>query len=278
MSTQGFIVDTRPTFNASELRERALYRRAVEAVIWGMPAVNYHLMFQELARKTGGGFNQVLYWSRLLDCKNQTLTPNPDVIYLMPFFNTGEVGPVVLEIPPAEDGAFNGSVMNYRQSAIEEVGPGGVDKGNGGKYLILPPGHEGKVPEDYIALPSDTYQGYALLRAVLKSGSGSDIAAAVAHAKRIKVYSLCQAANPPPTKFVDASDVLFDSTIAYDVRFFESLNQMIQSEPWLERDKAMIDPLRTIGIERGKPFAPDANTERVLDAAIHEAKAWFESA
>ena len=107
-----------------------------------MPAVNYHLMYQEMVRKCKGGFNQVLYWSRLLDWKNQTLTPNPDVIYLMPFFNTKDVGPVVLEIPPADDGLFNGSIMNYWQAAIEDVGPGGVDKGKGGKYAFLPPGYE----------------------------------------------------------------------------------------------------------------------------------------
>ena len=115
---------------------RAVERRAIEAVIWGMPAVNYQLMYAEMVRKVNGGFNQVLYWSRLLDWKNQTLTPNPDVIYLMPFFNTKDVGPVVLEIPPADDGVFNGSVMNYWQAAIEDVGPGGVDKGKGGKYVI----------------------------------------------------------------------------------------------------------------------------------------------
>jgi hypothetical protein len=74
--------------SADDLTRRAIERRAVEAVIWGMPAVNYHLMYQEMVRKTKGNFNQVLYWSRLLDWKNQTLTPNPDVIYLMPFFNT----------------------------------------------------------------------------------------------------------------------------------------------------------------------------------------------
>jgi hypothetical protein len=265
------------TFNASELRERALYRRAVEAAIWGMPVVNYHLMFQEMARKTGGDFNQALYWSRLLDWKNQTLTPNPDVIYLMPFFNTKEVGPVVLEIPPADDGVFNGSVMNCWQSAIEDVGPGGVDRGKGGKYLILPPGYKDRAPDGYIVMPSDTYQGYALLRSVLKSGSGTDIAKAVTYGKRIKVYPLSQAASPPATTFVDASEVLFDSTIAYDLRFFESLHQMIQAEPWLERDKAMIDPLKTIGIERGKPFAPDASTKQILNDAIQEAKAWFET-
>jgi hypothetical protein len=99
-------------FSAEDLASRAIQRRAIEAVIWGMPAVNYHLMYREMVSKTNGGFNQIVYWSQLLDWKNQTLTPNPDVIYLMPFINTRDVGPVVLEIPPADEGLFNGSVMN----------------------------------------------------------------------------------------------------------------------------------------------------------------------
>src|SRR6516225_5655467 len=216
--------------SAGALNRRAIERRAVEAVIWGMPVVNYELMYQEMVRKVKGDFNQVLYWSRLLDSKNQTLTPNPDVIYLMPFFNTKEVGPVVLEIPPADDGVFNGSIMDRWQAAIEDVGPGGLDKGKGGKYLFLPPGFDkSKVPEGYIPMPSITSEGYALLRSVLKSGSDADVAKAIAYAKRVKLYPLSQAKHPSETKFVDASGVEFDSTIPYDLRFFESLDRMIQA-------------------------------------------------
>jgi hypothetical protein len=40
---------------------------------------------------------------------------------------------------------------------------------------------------------------------------------------------------------IDAADVVLDGVIRYDVRFFESLNRMVQAEPWLERDRAMID-------------------------------------
>jgi len=264
--------------SADALNRRAIERRAVEAVIWGMPVVNYDLMYQEMVRKVHGDFNQVLYWSRLLDSKNQTLTPNPDVIYMMPFFNTKEVGPVVLEIPPADDGVFNGSLMDRWQAAIEDVGPGGVDKGKGGKYLFMPPGFDrAKVPAGYIPMPSITYEGYALLRSVLKSGSEADVAKAVAYAKRVKLYPLSQAKHPSETKFVDASGVEFDSTIPYDLRFFESLDRMIQAEPWLERDRVMIDALKTIGIERGKPFGPDSSTKQILGNAILEAKAWFDA-
>lgn len=145
-------------FGAEELRQRAIQRRAVEAVVWGMPVVNFDLMFQEMKKKTKGDFNQILYWSRLLDWKNQTLTPNPDVIYVMPFFDTRDVGPIVLEVPRADDGVFNGSIMNRWQSAIEDIGPGGLDKGNGGKYLILPPGYDvSTVPTGYIPMPSTVF-------------------------------------------------------------------------------------------------------------------------
>jgi len=268
---------TESSYNSADLAERAIQRRAIEAAIWGMPAVNYHLMYQEMVNKVKGDFNQVLYWSRLLDWRNQTLTPNPDVIYLMPFFNTKDTGPVVLEIPAADDGLINGSIMNYWQAAIEDVGPGGVDKGNGGKYLFLPPCYDkAKIPNGYIPMPSDTYQGYALLRSVLKSGSDADVTKAITYSKRVKLYLLSQASDPPATKFVDASGVLFDSTIRYDLSFFESLNQMVQAEPWLERDKAMIDQLKTIGIERGKAFNPDNKTNEILKDAIQEAKAWLD--
>jgi len=79
-------------FSAAELNHRIIERRAVEAVIWGMPAVNYDLMLQEMLNKTQGKTNEILYWSRPLDWKNQTLTPNPDSIYLMSFYDTKDVG------------------------------------------------------------------------------------------------------------------------------------------------------------------------------------------
>jgi hypothetical protein len=228
------------SLSSTDLADRMVQRRAVEAVIWGMPGVNYDLMYQAMVR-LGDKTNQIVYWSRLPDWKNQTLTPNPDSIYVMPFINTKDVGPVVLEIPPADGGSITGSVDDAWQAALEDVGPAGVDKGKGGKYLIPPPGYKEKVPDGYIVLPSDTYENYALLRSILESGSDADIAKAVAYGKGVKLYPLSQAASPPPTVFVDAIDVAFDSTIPYDLRFFQSLDRMVQYEPWLERGKAMID-------------------------------------
>jgi hypothetical protein len=262
--------------SADDLNNRLIHRRAVEAVIWGMPAVNLDLMLQAMIGSAKGKPNQIVYWSRLPDWKNQTLTPNPDVIYLMPFFNTKDAGPMVLEIPPADDGVINGTIMDAWQVPLEDVGPAGVDKGKGGKYLLLPPNHSAAVPDGYIALPSPNHQGYALLRSILRSGSDADVAKAATYGKRIKLYPLAQAANPPATTFVDAIDVVYDSTIPYDLRFFQSLDRVVQREPWLPRDRLMIDMLKSIGIEKGKPFNPDAKTEAALNAAAREAHAFLE--
>ncbi|MGR9343657.1 DUF1254 domain-containing protein [Rhizobium leguminosarum] len=260
--------------SADDLKTRLIERRAFEAVVWGMPAVNYDLMYQQMLG-LGGKPNQIVYWSELFDWQNQTLTPNPDVIYLMAFFNTKD-GPVVIEIPPAGDGVINGSIMDPWQAALEDVGPAGVDKGAGGKYLIVPPGYDAAVPADYIPLRSANYQGYALLRSIPKSGNKADVDAAVAYGKRIKLYPFSQASNPPETVFLDALGTVYDSTIPYDLRFFQSLDRFVQSEPWLDRDKAMIDQLKSVGIEKGKPFEPDATTQAILEAAVVEAQAWMD--
>ncbi len=180
---------------------------------------------------------------------------------------------MVVEIPPAEGGSITGSVDNSWQEALEDVGPAGVDKGRGGKYLILPPGFDGEVPDGYIVLPSATYTGFGALRANIASSADADVAAAAEYGKRIKCYPLGQ---PAPTTFVDASNTLYDSTIPYSARFFELLHQFVQREPWLQRDRVMISVLKSIGIEKGKPFAPDELTA-VLEAAAADAHDWLDT-
>jgi hypothetical protein len=260
-----------------DLEARAVHRRAVEAVIWGMPAVNTELMLREMLTKTDGKVNQIIYWGRPLDWRNQTLTPNPDAIYFMAFFNTRNAGPIVIEVPPGDaSGSLNGNIVTSWQTALEDVGLLGLDKGAGGKFVILPPGYAGTIPEGHLALPSDTYGGFALLRSNLKSHGAPDVAASIAYGKRVRIYPLSAAAAPAPTVFTDVKDVNYDSTIRYDASFFRLLADVVQNEPWIERDRAMIDQLRSLGIEKGKPFAPDAAAQKILTAAIGEAKALLE--
>ena len=257
----------------ASIARRTIERRATEAAIWGMPAVNYDLMRQQMLTKTQGKENQVIYWGRPLDWHNQTLTPNPDTIYLMAFLNTKDVGPVVLEIPPAgPEGSINANVVNVWQMPLEDAGAHGVDQGKGVKLLLLPPGYEGNVPAGYEALRPGTFGSYALIRSTLPSHADADVAKSIDYGKRVRVYPLSQAANASPTVFTDVADVDFDSTIRYDVSFFENLDRIVQQEPWLARDSVMIDQLKSLGIEKGKAYAPSAETKQALEAGIREAK------
>lgn len=106
------------------------------------------------------------------------------MIYINPFYDTRQ-GPVVLEIPAVEGiSSLTGSLDDGWQTAIEDIGPAGVDKGKGGKYLILPPGYKDPVPLGYIPMPSSTYTGYAILRSNLTDGSANDIKRAVDYGKK----------------------------------------------------------------------------------------------
>ncbi|WP_231966771.1 DUF1254 domain-containing protein [Terriglobus roseus] len=155
-----------------------------------MPAVNYDLMLQEMLTKTASKQNEIVYWSRPMDWNNQTLTPNPDALYFMIFFNTRDAGPLVIDVPPADTGAFAANIDTVWQMPLEDAGLIGADLGKGGRYLVLPPGWKGTQPSGYITVQSDTFGGYALFRSNLSSHGDADIAKALAYGKRLKVYLL----------------------------------------------------------------------------------------
>jgi hypothetical protein len=258
--------------------ERLRHSRAVEAVIWGMPAVNYDLMRHQMLSKTAGKVNEVIYWGSLMDWRNQTLTPNPDTLYFMTFFDTKAAGPIVVDVPPGDaGGSLNGNIVTIWQMPLEDVGLLGADKGAGGKFVFVPPGYDQPIPDGITALRSDTNEGFALFRSNLASHSDAGVRRASDYGQRIGIYPLSHAANPPPTRFTDVKDVLFDSTIRYDSSFFDRLDRLVQAEAWLPRDRLMINTLRSIGIEKGKPFAPDAPTRAFLDAAIGDARRVLEA-
>ena len=257
-------------------QERLVRSRAVEAAIWGMPVVNYDLMLQEMLTKTPGKVNQVIYWGKPLDWKNQTLTPNPDTLYFMTFLNTRDVGPIVIEIPPADStGSLNANIVNVWQQPLEDAGLLGVDKGAGIKLLMLPPGLQRTGPgglcsaaaEDMGQLRADPLQseeprrgGCRELRGLCQAGQGLPAVAGIqSAADRLHRCQGCAVRHHHPLRR----------------ELFSNLDRMVQSEPWLDRDRAMIDQLRSIGIEKGKPFAPDAKTKQALKEGVTEAHAWM---
>lgn len=77
-----------------------------------------------------------------------------------------------------------------------------------------------------------------------------------------------QAANPPVPKFFNVSGLPHNTIHANDFHFFGEVNEIVQEEPAESLDPETLGLLASIGIEKGKPFAPDARMKKILvDAA-----------
>mgnify|MGYP000385050287 CR=1 FL=1 len=133
--------------------------------------------------------------------------------------------PLVLETPPNVLGIIDDHWFKY----VGDFGNAGPDKGKGGKYLLLPPGYDGEIPEGYHVYRSPTYGNLMFFRGFLDNGSTRT---AVANSKKyFKVYSLSDADNPPPMKFINVSGKEFNTIHANDFNFFEEVNAIVQYEP-----------------------------------------------
>ena len=250
------------------------YSRAVESVIWGTPIVSTYAMRKALFRDANAKYNDIVYWSKPADWKLQITTPNAASYYVYLNYNTKD-GPVVLDFPAAVGAGLFGTLLDAWQVPLTDVGPAGDDKGKGGKYLIIPPGYKEEVPEGYFTVLSETYNGYAAFRLIPVSASDEDRQTAIDLVKQMRLYPLSQAANPPAQNYIDMAGKLFDGVVQFDETFFDVLAKMIDEEPLKTQDLVAIAQLRTIGIEKGKGFNPDAATKEVLKKAANDALGYF---
>jgi hypothetical protein len=255
---------------ATMLDTQALHDLAVHAAKWGTPIVSFDAMRQAFFRDAGAQYGDVAYLSRFADWRFQITTPNASTRYVYLNFNTKN-GPMVLEIPPALGAGLFGSVLDAWQVPVADVGPQGSDQGKGGKYLLLPPNLAGSAPAGYIAVESNTYNGYAAFRAITEDASQGAIDRALSLVKQIRIYPFAKAANPPATRAIDIAGKLFDGIMHYDDTFFATLAKMVGEEPVLPRDAEIVESLKQLGIEKGKPFAPDESIRAELEAAVHDA-------
>ncbi|WP_186406076.1 DUF1254 domain-containing protein [Candidatus Accumulibacter aalborgensis] len=259
------------TLSSEELQSSLVERRAVDAVIWGLPLVGEDTVKQAAFRDGKAKYNDIVWWPKG-SWKNQSPTPNVNTRYMYFFCNTKQDGPVVVELPPAVPGAsFYGTIEDAWYAPLTDIG----FEGKGGKYLVLPPNYKGAVPDGYTVVRPATYNTMTLLRSILDSSSEADLKAGNDLVKQVKVYPLSQAANPPAQRLLDMSNVMFNGLVHYDASFFTSLARMVNEETVQPRDLAMMGMLLPLGIEKGKEFKPDAATVTQLNSAAAEAHAWL---
>jgi len=191
------------------------------------------------------------------------------VLYAMSYVDLGKDGPLVMEAP-AE---LQGILLDYWQRPIPvdggkffgDVGIFGPDEGKGGKFLLLPPDYKGTVPEGYYVYRSGTNNVFVFLRGFYQDPK--NLAPAVAHLERTKIYPLNGGTGAKPMVFPDASGVAVNMLPISDGSAFDQLKRLVDSEGTNLAGSDSLGMLAAIGIIKGQPFTPDARTRAILDQA-----------
>ena len=230
--------------------------------------------------------NEIIVFSELMDAKSLFLTANADTVYFIGFIDLSK-GPMVLETPP---GAL-GTLDDFWWRWVIDFGAPGPDRGEGGKYLILPPGYDGPLPEGgfYVAR-SRTTRVAMLGRMFMVKDDPKPTVELIKKAAKIYPYeggatgtsiaeylsgkvTLARPTPPPPTVFHEGSGKSFSTIPPNDFHYYELLDSVVQQEPATALDPELMGSLAAIGIVKGKPFTPDARMRKILTDALVVANA-----
>jgi hypothetical protein len=262
------------------------FTHAFRAFVDTMEGVSIRALHKGLL-SAGVKDNEVIVFSELMDAKSLFLTANADTVYAFGVLDLTK-GPVVLEVPPK----FLGAIDDYWFRWVTDIGAPGPDRGEGGKYLILPPDYAGPTPEGgfftsrartsrvvwfgraFLVNKSDPKPAADDIRRFTKiypyeaGGVGTPIAEFLAGKTQ-----LGRITPPPPTVFHEGSGKAMNTIPPNDLSYYELLNEVVQQEPATSLDPELMGPLAAIGIIKGKPFALDARMKKILTEAVAVANA-----
>ena len=251
---------------AQRLYDEMDLQRATQAFMDFFPHMSLYTIVRSQARDLGfESASDIGVMADFMNSNQPYLTGNNSTIYAFASIDLKEDGPTVVEIPPGMYGTANDAAFRY----LTDFGATGPDNGDGGKYLFLPPDHDGDVPEGYFVMPSDGYRIWAMMRGFGEVGTGEQ--ALDWFSQRLKVYPLD--APDRSGRYVNASPVGMNPLPPEDGSFFAMLDQIIQHEPASLFSAEQLGRLATLGIEKGKPFAPDARMQGIFDRAAQQGTA-----
>jgi len=208
--------------------------------------------------------NKILLYDGLMDSNSLFLTGNTDTIYAIGLLDLDRDGPTVVEIPA---GAGPGTVNDAYFRFVTDMGGPGPDRGQGGKYLIYPPGSDkSNAPEGYFVSESPTFINWLPLRGFLVDGKPDG--AVKMWKENLKIYPLSEADRPRQLETISGTNKIMNTIHANDYTFYEEVSEVIQREPLEAIDAELRGNLAAIGIQKGKPFAPDARMKRILTDAV----------
>ncbi len=241
--------------------------RAVNVFLNSIPALSINALREGQAAMGADASNKICIWDNLMDSKTILLTGNTSTMYAVGFLDLFKDGPTVIDLPPGMLGILDDMAFRY----MVDLGVAGPDKGKGGKYLVLPPDYKGDVPKGYFIVQSKTSGVWVFMRGYLDKKLPIEKAVPAASKNirnTLKVYPLATKDNPPAMEFINVSGKDMHMIVPNDYSAFEKMHALIQTEPDDYLGKEAKGMMAAIGIEKGKPFNPDARMKKILtDAA-----------
>lgn len=246
---------------AAKVYDNLDFMRGVEVFLNGVPGASMVAIRAGL-RDAGATGSTVGVFQQLMDSRSIFLTANSETIYFVNWMDLKD-GPVVVETPPNILGVVDDFWFRY----VTDMGNAGPDKGRGGKYLFVPPGYNGPLPSrGYFIVKSPTFGNLLFGRAFMKNGDPRPGVESLKDALRI--YPYAQIGNPPPTTFMDLSGRVMNTVHANNFEFYDEINQIVQEEPAGVYGPDMTGLFASIGMAKGKPFAPDERMKRILTDSV----------
>jgi hypothetical protein len=237
--------------------------RGMEVFLNFIPAASIEAMRLGMADVGATKSNQVAIFDTLMESNTLFLTPNTDTVYASVILDLETDGPTVVEIPP---GSGPGTVNDAFFRFVIDMGAPGPDRGKGGKYLLLPPEYDGDVPDGYFVARSPGYIQWLILRGFLVDGKPD--AASKMFRDGLKIYPLSAIANPPAMEFINVSGRQFNTVHANNYDFYKEIQTVLDKEPLGFLDPELRGLAASIGLQKGKPFAPDARMKAILVDAV----------
>jgi hypothetical protein len=242
-------------------------QRATQLYLDLFPALSVHGILKAQVRDFGHrSSSDICVTPQKMNATPLFLTGNTDSIYAWMTLDLKADGPTVMEIPPNVMGPLDDAYFRF----VVDFGATGPDKGEGGKYLILPPDYEGDVPDGYFVARSNSYRNWGLLRANTDIVGTGDAAMAY-YRDNLRVYPL--ATGPREGRYIDCGHMPGNSLVPEDATAFRWLHEIVSYEPADLFNKEQLGRLASLGIEKGQPFNPDARMQRIFDQAAQQAVA-----
>jgi hypothetical protein len=268
--------DGRPTSETTQLLFDHLdFMRGVEVFLNFVPAASLEALHRGNVSLGADAPHKVVVMTKLLDSTPLFLTGNTDTVYASAFFDLQKSGPIVVEIPP---GMGPSTVNDAFFRFVTDMGAPGPDKGQGGKYLILPPDYHGDLNppeggykaevagEAYFVSKSTSYVNWFIARGFLVDGKTD--AAVDAFQNGLRIYPLSQKDSPAEIEIIEGSGIPNNTIHANTYEFFEEIDAVIQREPVSMLDPELRGLAASVGIEKGKSFAPDDRMKSILVDAV----------